>query len=210
MVRRADLDEATVREVRDAVAHREGFERVVGDHEHRRRQVVVQLEHERAHVLAERLVESAERFVEQHRARTGDEGAGEGDPLALASRELVHAPRPKAAQLDAFEHLVGPFASFGLGNAANLKRKGDVVEHAHVGEQARVLEDHRHVAALGREVVHRLPVEEDRPAALHRQPAQDVEQRAFTGARSAEHRDERPMFHVKRYAVKHGGALDDE
>ena len=65
------------------------------------------------HLLAQLEVERAERLVEQEHPRPVDEGAGERDPLALATRELAGAAVAEVAETDLLEGLHGPPAAFG-------------------------------------------------------------------------------------------------
>ena len=68
----------------DEIGHGHGFDLIVGDIEHRRRQLALKALDLDAHLQAELGVEVRERLVHQEGLRAADDGASEGDALALA------------------------------------------------------------------------------------------------------------------------------
>jgi len=90
---------AAVVEDGDAVGHRERLGLVVGHVDHRHPEPLVQVLDLELHVLAELLVEGAERFVHQHELRLKDKRTGERDALLLAARELRRAAAGEGAHL---------------------------------------------------------------------------------------------------------------
>ena len=103
------------------------------------------------HLLAQLLVERRERLVQQQDARLEHDRARQRHALPLAAGELVELRARQAPELDQLERAVrrGPSIS-ARGDAPQLKRKGDVLCHAHVREQRVVLEHHADVALVGR------------------------------------------------------------
>jgi hypothetical protein len=95
-----------------------------------------------AHLDAQELVERGKRLVEQEHARFGDGGAGERDALLLAAGKLRGQPVREFREPDFLHHGVGGLAALGLGDAAHLQRKGDVVAHVQMREQGVGLEHH--------------------------------------------------------------------
>ena len=75
-------------------------------------------------------------------ARLGDGGAGERDALLLAAGELRRETVGEFGEPDFLHHGVGGLAALGLGDAAHLQRKGDIVAHVQMGEQRVGLEHH--------------------------------------------------------------------
>ena len=63
--------------------------RVVGDHDDRLAELVVQPAQQRQHLLRALRVELARRLVEKDQRRVGHDRARDGDPLLLAARELA-------------------------------------------------------------------------------------------------------------------------
>ena len=85
----ADLLDLAVVEDRQAVAHRERLLLVVGHVDEGDADLLLDRLQLDLHLLAELEVEGAQRLVEQQHARPIDQGAGESDPLALATGELA-------------------------------------------------------------------------------------------------------------------------
>ncbi len=89
--RRARLGDLAPIEHDDAIGHGHGLDLVVGDVDHRRVEVFVELGEFDAHVGAQRRVEIGQRLVEQEDARVAHDGAADGDALALAAGKLARA-----------------------------------------------------------------------------------------------------------------------
>ena len=81
-------EHAALAEDRDPVAHRDRLVDVVGDEDHRLRDLAVEPPQLLLQPGAGDRVERAERLVHQQHRRVGGERAGEPDALALAAREL--------------------------------------------------------------------------------------------------------------------------
>ena len=75
----------------DLVGHGHRLDLVVGDVDHRRLQLLVQLADLEPHVDAQRRIEVRQRLVEQERRRLAHDGAADGDALALAAGKLAAA-----------------------------------------------------------------------------------------------------------------------
>ena len=96
-------------EDRDPVAHLDRLVDVVGDEDHRLRDLAVQPPELLLQARARDRVERAERLVHQEQRRVGGERAGEPDALALAARELRGvALRVALLEPDELEQLGGP------------------------------------------------------------------------------------------------------
>ena len=89
--RRADLLDHTGIQHDDLVGHRHRLDLVVGDVDHRGAEFVMQFGDLEAHRAAECGVEVRERLVEQEGGWLADDGAADGDALALAAGELAGA-----------------------------------------------------------------------------------------------------------------------
>ncbi len=70
-----------------------------------------------------------------------DQSAGDGDPLALAARELVGFVHHAGAEVDGFEDGLGAGDAFGGRGAVVDEGKLDVVQRGGAGEQIEGLED---------------------------------------------------------------------
>ena len=192
------------------VAHRHGLHGVVRHHEHGEAQVGVKRQHQLAHVVAQRLVQGAEGLVHEHRARCGHQRPREGHALALPAGNLVRAALAQACELHFLQHPRGLLATVRASHATHLEGEGHVVEHAHVGEEPRVLEHHRDAAPVGGQVVHRPPVEEHAPGVLHRKAARHAQKRRLARAALAQDGDERAVGHAGAHVAQKRRALGGE
>jgi hypothetical protein len=133
-----------------------------GDVDHRALQPGVQLADFGAHLHAHLRVEVGKRFVEQERLGLADDGAAaDGHALALAAGEGLGLALEIIDDAQDFRRLHDALVDFRLGILAQLQAEGHVVVHAHVRIERVVLEDHRDVAVLRRDVVDLLAVDED-------------------------------------------------
>ena len=107
VARLADLLDAAVVEDREPVAQRQGLVLVVGDDDEGDADLALNRLELHLHLLAQLEVERAERLVEQQDLRAADQGAGQGDALALAARELRGLARSVVGEPDHVERLGG-------------------------------------------------------------------------------------------------------
>src|SRR5713101_1744848 len=84
------------------------------------------------HLLAQVLVERAERLVEQEHIRIEHEAAGERHALLLPAGELARITIRKLPQAYEVEHPIGACFHFVLGKAAHLEWKNHVFPRGHV------------------------------------------------------------------------------
>ena len=97
---------------------------------------------ERGHDLDAGLgVEIAGRLVGQDDGRAVDEGAGDGDALALAAGEFVGLVVHARLEADVGERLLGALDAFRGGHAVVDERQLDVVQRRGAREQVEGLED---------------------------------------------------------------------
>src|SRR5918997_1526463 len=129
-----------------AVGENDGLLLVVGDEDGGVAALALEAQDEVPHLFPEVGVERAEGLVEEQEPRVGDEGAGERYPLLLAARELLRRAVGETLHPHAPQGLVDPAPGLPLGGAAHLEADPDVPGDAHVGEEERLLEDHRRLA----------------------------------------------------------------
>ncbi len=101
---------------------------------------------------AELGIQVGKRFVHEEDLRVTHDGAAHGNTLALTAGECLRLAvqvRLEVKKLGGFTDTLG--ALF-LGDAGNLQRKAHVVRNRHVRVQRVVLENHRDVAVLRRNV----------------------------------------------------------
>src|SRR5665647_3133203 len=150
LTRRALLDEVAVVHVHDPVGHFAAEAHLVADDDHRHaaRGEVLKVMKDLADELR---VQSARGFIEEHEDRVHGHGAGDGDALLLAARELAgeevhalgqaHLGQERLCLLDGGFLLLAPDEYRGL---------GDVLGGVLVREQVELLEHH---AALHADLV---------------------------------------------------------
>ena len=181
----------------DPVAHRHRLDLVVRDEDRRHPELLLEARDLGAHLDAQLRVEVGERLVHEEDLRLPDEGPPHRDPLALAAGEVA---RPTLEMLGEAEELGGrrhALADLGLRHLLALERVGDVVEDAHVRVERVVLEDHRDVALLGREVVDD-PLADPQLAVGHLlEPRHHPQRGRLAAARRADEDDELPVLDLE-------------
>ena len=120
-------------------------------------------------------VQVGKRLVQADDLGVVDQGAGDGHALLLAAGELRHlAGQLLLGQVHLRGHFLHPAVDVGLVHLFDPHTKGDVLIHAHGGEQGVVLEHHADVALFHGHVGNIL--------ALHRHGAQRGLNKAGDGA----------------------------
>src|SRR5215212_9686422 len=139
-------DPAAVHE-HDPVGRRPGEAHLVADHDHGHAGGG-QVAHDVEDLVDHLRVQGRGRLVEQQELGVHGQGAGDRHPLLLAARQLGRQLAGLVLDPDPGQQLAGPALGLLPGLAADLDRaQGDVVEHALVGEQVELLEDHADVGA---------------------------------------------------------------
>jgi hypothetical protein len=93
-----------------------------------------------AKLLAELLVETCERLVEQQDRRFENEGASERHTLPLSTGKLMHAPSFEAVKGDKSEHVCNTLPPNLGSHAPEAKAVSEILRHSHVRKKAKVLE----------------------------------------------------------------------
>ena len=158
------LLEQAVLEDRDAVTHRHGLDLVVGDVDGRDTEAALQRGDLGAGLDAELGVEVRQRLVHEEHLRAPDDRPAHRDPLTLATGEGLGLALEVGLEVEDLRGFLDPLADLVLGDAGDLEREAHVVGHRHVRVQRVVLEHHRHVAVLGRQVGHVAVPDEDSAA----------------------------------------------
>src|SRR5439155_13234374 len=106
-------------------------------------------------------VERRERLVEEQHTWLDRERAGESHALLHAARELMRVAVGRRSEPDELEQLADAPATVLLLPSTDLQPELDILARRHVWEQRVRLEDHPHVALVGRDVRHVLAVDDD-------------------------------------------------
>ena len=112
---------------------------VVGHDDEGEPVVVHAIEHVE-HLAAGDRVEVSRRFVREEKRRLHHCGTGEGDPLALATGELIGAVSGAIAQIDSLERFEGALAPLRRRDAGEHHRELDVLERGEAGDEMEELE----------------------------------------------------------------------
>ena len=101
------------------------------------------------HLLAQLLVQCAQRFIHQDQLRLEYQRAGHGDALLLSARKLRGSPRAEAAELHHVKRALDSLGEVGRGQTTHRQREPDVFRNGHVREQRVVLEHHTDIPLIG-------------------------------------------------------------
>ena len=147
------LDDAVLHNA-DAVAHGHGLDLVVRDVDHGGAEAGMELVDFGAHLDAHLGVEVGERFVEEEDGGLADDGAADGDALALAAGEGLRLAFEVVADAEDIRGLQHALVDLGLRELAELEAEREVFIDRHVRIEGVVLKHHGDVAILRRDVVH--------------------------------------------------------
>ena len=181
--RSVDLLEDAVAHHGHAVAERDRLDLVVRDVDGRHLEVALEPRDLGPHLHAQLGVEVRERLVHEERLRLAHDRAAHGDALALSARERARALREHALEP---EHLGGVSDSrldLGSRDLAQLQPERHVLEGRHVRVERVVLEDHRDVAVLRRQVVDDAAADPHGPAGDRLEACHHPQRRGLAAAR---------------------------
>ena len=145
------------------------------------------------------------RLVEQEDLRVPHDGPAERDPLPLAAGELRGPAVQERCQLERLGGLRHASVPLGLRGAPHCERETDVLANTEVRIERVVLEDHRDVAVLGRQVVDAHAVDLDVPRAGLLEPGDAAERGGLAASRRAEEHEELAGRDVERERVERRG-----
>ena len=128
----------------------------MGHVEDRRAGLSLELLDLEAHFLAEVGVEVREGLVQEHDRGIGHQGARQGDPLLLSSRQLVGIAIREAPESDLFDGIPHVLGDFLLRHFGYFEGIGDVFVDSFVGPHRVVLEDDTYVPLLRRKGMFRV------------------------------------------------------
>ena len=196
--RRAVLLDPALVEDDDAVGQRHRLDLIMRHIDHGGLQPLVQPCDLDAHLGPEAGVEVRERLVEQEDVGLADDGAADGDALALPARKLL---RLAAEQLFDLQH-AGGFrdlaVDLGLVCAQHLERKAHILGHRHMRVERVGLEHHGDAAIRGRHRVHRLAADQQLAGGDLLQPGDHAQQGGLAAAGRADEDDQLAVLDGER------------
>jgi hypothetical protein len=188
-----DLPHLALVEHHDLVGQRHRLDLVVGDVDHSRAQFLVQPRDFHAHVHPQRGVQVGQRLVEQEQPRVADDGAADGDALALAAGQLRRLAVEQILHLQDARGLADLRLALGREEVAEAKREADVLAHRHVRVQRVGLEHHRDATVARGDVVAQLAVDVEIPARDLLETGDHPQQRRFSATRRTDEDHELAM-----------------
>ena len=190
VARGADLLQEAVLEHRDAVAHGERLGLVVRDVDRGDAEAALQRRDLRAGLDAELGVEVRQRLVHEEHLGLADDRAAHGDALTLTTREglrLAGQVLLEVEELRGLEHAGGALV---LADAGDLQGEAHVLGDRHVRVQRVVLEHHRDVAVLRRDVGDVAVADEDAARVDLFEAGQHAQRRGLAAAGGADENEE--------------------
>src|SRR5438876_32365 len=159
------------------------------------------LEH-RTRLDAQLRVEVRERLVHQEDGGLTRDRSADGDALPLPAGELFRLALEQLADAEHLRGLVHSPLDLRLGHTPELQTERDVVVHAHVRVERVVLEDHRDVAVLRRNIVHHALADADVAGRLLLEAREHSERRRLAAARGS-NQDEKLGIADRQVEVVH-------
>jgi len=154
-----------------------------------------------AHLLAQFGIEIRQRFVHEQHLGLHDQRAGKRNPLLLPAGKLVGLTVFIPGQLHQLHHPAHTLPDHRLREALHIQPVGDVLEDAQMRKDRIALEDHRHVAAVRRQIVDRLVVQQDLARRGKLKSGDHAQRRSFAASRWTKQRDQVTLFDIERDAV---------
>ena len=179
-------------------------------HHHKSGAVVArQLQHQGEHAVGGGAVQIAGWLIGQHTRRVRDQRTRNGYALALAARQLCRAVRHALFQPYGLQHLRGLLQRLFFAVTANTQRHGHIVLRAELRQQVVKLVDKTQVLvaqltlAFGAERVQGLALQVHAALCGGIQPAQQMQQSAFSRARGAHNGQRFTGMHLQINIVQH-------
>jgi hypothetical protein len=160
------------------------------------------------HLLAQLLVEGPERFVEEEDAGFEDQGAGEGNALALSAGEFVGIAVLEAGEAHEVEGGGDEVAVFTAGELRVAEAEGDVALDGQVRDEGVVLEDEVDGATVGGEGGDVLVFDDDVAGVAVLEAGDHAEEGGLAAAAGAQEGEELAAADVERDVVGGGDVAE--
>lgn len=178
---------------KDAVGHGQGFFLIVGDKDRGQAQSLLDVADLLPQRFADAGVQRRQGFVQQQDARLHHQRARQCHALTLTAGQFVRVVLFLAAQCHQADHVGYLARNLAARQLLQLQAEGNVLFHAHVGEQRIALEHHADAAFLRRGAGDVLAVDANTARVDVGQPGQAAQQRGFAAAAGAQQGDEFPF-----------------
>ena len=156
---------------------------------------MVQVRQLNPHLHPQHGIKVRQRLIKQEHLGVADQGAPDGNPLPLTTRQQRRAAVEQAFQMQRPPDLGGAGQPVGLFHPLHFQRKGDVFGHRHMGVKRIGLEHHGDLAIRRGHVGDIAAIDADGAGAGILQPGNQPQQGGFAAARGAEQGAELALFH---------------
>jgi hypothetical protein len=207
--RRPDLQHLALAHDGDARGHRHRLFLVVRHHDAGHAHVLDDVDELDLRLLAQLLVQRAQRLVEQQHLRPLGQAARKRNALLLPAGELMGLPLAELAQLHELQHRLDALLDRALGHAVAPQAEGDVVPHREVREQRVGLEHHVERALVGHQPGDVLALEQYASRGRRLEAREHAQQRRLAAARRAEQGEDLAFGDVDADVVDGDGAATE-
>src|SRR2546428_6245053 len=191
----------------DAVAHGDRLFDGMCDEYHRSRRELVDAEQLVLQDFARQGVERAEGLVHKQDVRLDGERTREAGALLHAARKLVRVRAFEATQADHLDVVRDPLLDGGSREAGELKTIRDVLAHSLPGQEAKMLKDHRYLAAG---CVDFRAIDDDPAVVDPGKPMHATEERGLAAARGPQDAERLAVTHSEIEALEDRDSTQSE
>ncbi len=153
-------------------------------------------------------IQVGEGLIEHEDLRMLDDGAADGDALALAAGELRGQPFQQRFQFQHPGNFREPPRDLGARDPRVEESKRNVLANRHVRVERIALKDHRYAALSGWQVLHSPSVDLDRSGVDGLEPRDHAQQRGLAAARRTQNHQELVRGDLQGEIIEHPGAAE--
>ena len=150
-----------------------------------------------AHIDAQLRIEVRERLIEHKHPGITHDCPANGHALPLAARELLRFTIQQVRELQRFSHHFHLATDLRFRHFIHLQPVAHVLCHRHVRVERIGLEDHRHAAAGGHDIIHHLIADQHFTLADLFQTGNHAQQRRFSTAGRTDENGKLAIFNIE-------------
>jgi hypothetical protein len=198
------LLQAALIEDGDAISQAHGLLLIVGDVQDRMAGATEKPPEFGAELLPQLSVKVAHRFIEKHDPRLSQQGASQGNPLALATRKLGGAALAQVMKLKKRQDAGQSLLSLQGGHTADLQSEGEVVGNVEMGIEGIALEHHPHATPRGIQSADVLSIKDNPTGGQGIKTSDDPQRGGLAAAARPQQGDALSFLHVQMKIVQEG------
>ena len=146
-------------------------------------------------------IEIRERLIEEECLRLADDCSSQCDALALTTREIPRLAFQIFVESQRRRSSLHSLVDLGARHVLELEREAEVLAYRHVRIECVVLEDHRDVARLGRNIVDDAIADLDGAGADRLEAGDHAQRSAFPASRWSDQHHKFSVFHIEIDAI---------